>query len=343
MASTVDSLSMVSTEAPAEEESEGFPVYVQVIIGVILTCVIIVNIVGNSCTIAACIVDEKLRRNTANLYILNLAATDLLAGIFSMPFYTVFTIRSYNWPFGYAWCKIWSMIDYLACSESALTIILISLDRYLLVSQGPGYFQSQTKKKAAIKIAITWTAAWLLYGPAILFYDVWRGYSVLSEGECETEFALDFLYTMITSVIEFCLPFITIVSLNFLVYWDIRRRTRSLPGGNAQASQQQNIKKDRKSARALITLVIAFVICWAPFSISAILEAAREGTVNEDLFEFFAWLLWLNTCLNPFLYAYTNKRFREFYQRTIFFCCFKPGRVKPIISVDTNTEKTAVK
>jgi hypothetical protein len=336
-------INMSATDAPDTTDSLNFPLYAQILMGISLTLVSLVNVIGNVSTIAACILDNTIRKNVGNLYILNLAVTDLIVGIVSMPFYIVYTIMNYHWPFGYTLCKLYTMIDYLACSESACTITLISWDRYLLVSEGAGYFKSQTKKKVLIKIAVSWVIAWLMYGPAILFFNYWRGYSDLAPWDCYAEFSSDFLFTLVTSTVEFSLPLILIVTLNLLLYWDIRKRSRNLPGaaggGNSQTTQQhKDLKKDRKAARALILLVITFVICWAPYSMTAI-KAASGVIVNEHLFSFLTWLLWFNSTCNPFLYAYTNKRFRAFYQRTIFFC-FKSNSVRPTSATGIVTTAT---
>lgn len=62
------------------------------------------NIFGNSLTLIAYFTDEKLR-TTQNVYILNLALTDLSIGIVSVPTFSVYSLLGWYWPFGRVLCK----------------------------------------------------------------------------------------------------------------------------------------------------------------------------------------------------------------------------------------------
>ncbi|XP_041357742.1 muscarinic acetylcholine receptor M4-like [Gigantopelta aegis] len=78
--------------------------------------------------------------------------------------------------------------------------------------------------------------------------------------------------------------------------------------------------RDRKAAKTLSFLVIVFAICWTPYTMVIILKTVCEACVNKNVLEFLVWLLWTKSCVNPFLYAYTNVRFRENFRK--LFSCF---------------------
>ncbi|PVD22875.1 hypothetical protein C0Q70_16134 [Pomacea canaliculata] len=48
-----------------------------------------------------------------------------------------------------------------------------------------------------------------------------------------------------------------------------------------------------------------------PYEILALVSAHCDDCVDEDLFEFSFWLLWINSTLNPVLYPILHRRFRE--------------------------------
>lgn len=303
--------------------------------GILLVLFIVIglaNIVGNVCTLVAFIRDTKLRV-VSNFYICNLAITDLVVGLTSIPIYSVYTLSGYHWSLGRTACKVWLVVDYLLCAESSLTIILISLDRLLMVKLGPGPYQRHiTPNRTVAVLMISWTLAFLLYGPAIIGTDIWRGFSTVEDGNCDVEFSDIFLYVVIACILEFCIPLLFISISNAALYWDIHKRAMSFKTSipdtvhpkDSDASilrDMRNLKRDRKAARTLFLLVFAFMVCWSPYSLTTIFYSiCGNSCVDFHMYELFTWLLWLNSSLNPYLYAYSNIRIRDHFKRYLFPC-----------------------
>ena len=306
-------------------EEEGYPLYGKVMAGILIGLMNVAILAGNTLTIMSFCQDRQLR-TVANYYIINLAVTDLLVGLTSVPFYAPFTLLDYHWPFGYTFCKVYNVVDFLVCAESAWAICLISYDRLEMVRRGAQYSSYSTGRRAAVLIPLSWIFSFLLYGPAIIGFDIWRGHSILESYYCDVEFATDVLYTLVTAILEFLLPFVMVTTCSVLLYWNIRKRSR----GDAVVSQSneraQVMKRDRRALRNLSLLVSVFLVCWMPYTVATIILAFCGECVNEDLYEFFVWLLWGNSSLNALLYAYTNHRFRDNYRRILLaVCCRKPS------------------
>ncbi|XP_071088818.1 histamine H3 receptor-like [Haliotis cracherodii] len=80
---------------------------------------------------------------------------------------------------------------------------------------------------------------------------------------------------------------------------------------NPISMKQTTARKDLKAARSLAVLVITFFICWAPYTIATVATSQCDGCLNRHVYEFFTWLLWAKSSINPFLYASQSKRFKE--------------------------------
>lgn len=93
------------------------------------------------------------------------------------------------------------------------------------MKDGALYQQKHTRNGAIVKIAISWVFSFLLYGPAIIAFDIWRGHSTVEDQDCDVEFATDFWYTMASAIIEFLVPAVLLVSFNFYIFWKIRQKT----------------------------------------------------------------------------------------------------------------------
>jgi len=222
-----------------------------------IAVLVTLTIVGNVLTIIAFIRDKRLH-TVYDLYIFNLAITDLFIGLISMPFYAVYTLREFVWDFGPVFCKVWLCVDFTVCFESVLMILILSFDRLLLLTFGPHYQSKVTVEKAVIQVSLSWVLAFLLYGPAIIGWDHWVGYSILAPNDCTVEFAYSFEYTVFTAVAEFVIPLIGLTFINVFLYRKIYLRvkmsSRIQPLSNEMSQNGDNRSEQRPKQQHVHTI-----------------------------------------------------------------------------------------
>lgn len=78
--------------------------------------------------------------------------------------------------------------------------------------------------QAIIKMIAVWVLAFVLYGPAILFWDLVVGRSRVPKDECFAEFYYSWSFLLSASTLEFFSPFISVAVFNLSIYLSIRRR-----------------------------------------------------------------------------------------------------------------------
>ena len=101
-------------------------------------------------------------------------------------------------------------------------------------------------------------------------------------------------------------------------------------GSSTPTKRSMNkMKREHKAAKTLGIIMGAFIACWLPFFIgyvaNTVCDYCRENTppvVTDILF----WVGYFNSSLNPVIYAYFNRDFREAFKETIqnIFCCCIP-------------------
>ncbi|KAM9844538.1 histamine H3 receptor-like [Aulostomus maculatus] len=196
---------------------------VLVILMVMMVTLVVVIVLGNALVIFAFKVDKSLRRQ-CNYYFLNLAISDFLVGAFCIPVYIPYILTG-RWGLGRGLCKLWLVMDYLLCSASVFNIVLISYDRFLSVTRAVSYRARQSMThQAIVKMIAVWVLAFVLYSPAIIFWELVVGRSRVPKNECFAEFYYSWYFLLSASMLEFFSPFISVAFFNLSIYLSIRRR-----------------------------------------------------------------------------------------------------------------------
>ncbi|XP_043533925.1 muscarinic acetylcholine receptor M2-like [Chiloscyllium plagiosum] len=184
---------------------------VEVVCIVIATGVLsLVTIIGNILVIVSIKVNRQLR-TINNYFIFSLACADLIIGALSINLYTIYTVNGY-WPLGPVVCDLWLTVDYVASNASATNLLIISFDRYFSVTKPIIYPVKRTTKIAGIMIAAVWMLSFLLWAPAILFWQFIVGERIVLDDECYVQFFSNPAITFGTAIVAFYIP-VTIMTI----------------------------------------------------------------------------------------------------------------------------------
>ncbi|XP_053597878.1 transcription termination factor 2 isoform X3 [Microplitis demolitor] len=77
-------------------------------------------------------------------------------------------------------------------------------------------------------------------------------------------------------------------------------------------------KRERKAAKTLSIITGAFIVCWLPFFVIAILlPVCQTCNINVYLIAFFQWLGYFNSTLNPAIYTVFSPEFRSAFKKLL--------------------------
>uniref|UniRef100_A0A8C5MQV5 G-protein coupled receptors family 1 profile domain-containing protein n=1 Tax=Leptobrachium leishanense TaxID=445787 RepID=A0A8C5MQV5_9ANUR len=214
---------------------------VKVLIITLMSILTFFTVFGNILVMLAFIVDKRLRTQS-NYFLLNLAICDFFVGAFSMPLLLPYMLNG-KWMLGRIVCKLWLTIDYTVCVASSFSVVLISYDRFISVTKAVLYRQQQNRHRQTVfKMAAVWILSFILYGPAILFWNMAFGGKEIPDNICVADFFDIWYFNFGTSVFDFALPLISISFFNLSIYWSIKKRSKK----KKHSSALQSIKEKEK-------------------------------------------------------------------------------------------------
>ncbi|KAI4898770.1 hypothetical protein NFI96_006881 [Prochilodus magdalenae] len=254
--------------------------------------VFILGVAGNGLVIW--IAGFKVKKSVITTWYLSLAVSDFIFCCF-LPFVVIYmAIR--NWIFGLFMCKFTSFIFSLNMFSSIFLLVIISVDRCVVV-MFPVWAQNQrTVRRASVIVTVAWIISAALSTPSAITKELFHKTETEREYRCVHNTWKS--YTADTAsqfVFSFVIPFLII----FICYVAITRKLKS--------NQMPTFKKPVK---IMTVLIVTFLICWLPYhtvTMSAFFTDRRSDT---------AYVLGLilanvNSCLNPFLYAFMGKDIKK--------------------------------
>lgn len=305
----------------------------------VLILVVIAAIIGNILVCVAILVNNQLRSSPTMVFIFALAVSDLLTACLSMPFDVNQQLTNFKWTYSEGLCQAWTTAYLTTVPSSIWNLLAVSVDRYKSLKDPLSRYRQSpfmTRKRAAQVVVLLW-----IYSAVFALIPVmgWKYHSVsVRNNSCY--FNITITYSILSSFINFIFPLLVMCFLYFKIFMiarNINSDTFSQLNGRSwgrlsnEATSTEDVckitrrtkrcdkrfKQNIKAAKNILIIVAAFFLCWMPHTLLSLTfifhgkELAHR--IPMELFTVFLLLGYLNSALNPPLYTFHNKRFKETY------------------------------
>ncbi|XP_077361554.1 histamine receptor H2b [Festucalex cinctus] len=291
----------------------------------LLVSFIILTIVGNVLVCLAVGLSRRLWR-IANCFVVSLAVTDLLLGLLVLPFSATLEIRSGKWPLGGTMCNMYVSLDVMLCAASILSLLAISVDRYLAISAPLSYSSRITPPRVTLAIIAIWALSlavsfvpihlgWNTVDYRVQHLDWHMGQDHKDGRYCQFEWNNNYIIFYV--LCSFYLPLLIMCGMYLCIFRVARQqvqRIRAATPSFARVPSTAAIAKEHKATITLAAVLGAFVICWFPYFTYFTRTGIKEQmNPPSTLHSVLLWLGYFNSVLNPILYPALNRDFRKAY------------------------------
>ncbi|KAJ8417934.1 hypothetical protein AAFF_G00227770 [Aldrovandia affinis] len=240
------------------------------------------------------------RENFTLKLMLNLAVSDLLS-LITLPLWIHALLR--GWQFGRPLCKFLSYMVYCSLYVSLLTVTLMSVQRYLTVLYAQRWRRLRGTGERVLLIAL-WGLSGVLASPDIIVREL-----VVQENKhiyCMRKYRSngeEVTVLLAETVLGFVVPFSILVTSYFCLHKKVN---------------QTAFFSSQRMTKLITSIVVTFFIFWSPVHVTNILGIAAVSLKSQSLRNVCeaAWgitgaLTFINSCVNPFIYAFTSRNLRH--------------------------------
>ena len=287
--------------------------------------VVVFSVIGNSLIIAAFKFNTYGKLRTVNnMFIVSMAAADLLITLGSIPERITRILVSEQWIIqgnvGIFFCKMTNYVEKLCMNVAIFHLAMIATDRFLVV-----FYPRRkviTSKRALRMIIITWFASAGYCVP--LFY-----YANLLERDeklfCKTrQFFHKWRVWYLIFLSLLVLTLIVVVVLYAAIA--IRLYRRKTPGVRLSFRSRRGARLNNRVLKMVALIVFAFYCCFLPYWIGWVFCSYHyNDTICSDTYVFVAiFFIYGNSAANPIIYSSFNHNFRDsfrFILKKLCKCC----------------------
>ncbi|XP_076583691.1 prokineticin receptor 1a [Chaetodon auriga] len=256
-----------------------------IVIAVVLVGIMLVCGVGN-CLFIASLARYKQLRNLTNLLIANLAVSDVLVAVVCCPFLLdYYVVKQLSWDHGLLLCASTNYLRTVSLYVSTNALLAIAVDRYMAILYP---LRPRMKHQTAYCVILTvWIVPIFISIPSAYMasettYPHVKGHTYKTF--CAQIWPVDQqVYYRSYFLLIFALEFIGPVTIMAVCYTQISRELwfKDVPGFQTEQIRKR-LQRRRRTVVVLILVLVAYVLCWAPYYGFALLRDFYPTLISRD-------------------------------------------------------------
>ena len=298
---------------------------VKVLESTVLIILITLAFLGNVLICVAVLRTPGLR-TVPNMFVTNLAVSDILMAVVCMPI-SLCVLISGEWPFSAMVCDLQGFFMFSFGIVSQVNMAVIAVNRYFAVCRPFDCKAIFTKRNVLLMIALLWILPSIASVPPLAGW----GYYAFNGGKafCIYPFNVNMIYTTINQLLFIAFPMGLIGFSYTKCVMAIRSNNRQVAQMEDNSRSTNHESRKAREIRATWTMMFAtlgFSLCWFPVSVIDFVDTfTGGGNLPRQVFMLNGFLIFTSSTINPFIYWLTNRDFRKAYREIL--PCKKRNRI----------------
>ncbi|KAI7812492.1 G-protein coupled receptor 54-like isoform X2 [Triplophysa rosa] len=301
--------------------------------------IMLVGLVGNLLVIYVVFKNQQMKTVT-NLYIVNLATTDILFLVCCVPFTaTLYPLPS--WIFGDFMCRLVNYLQQVTAQATCITLSAMSVDRFYVTVYPLRSLHHRTPQMALTVCTTVWICSLLLSVPIALYQHTESYFWFGPQTYCTEAFpsvSHKRAYILYSFLAVYLLPLITICTCYAFMLKHIGHpAVEPVDGCNQLQTQAERAQAVRtRVSRMVVVMVLLFLFCWGPIQILILLQAfcSEDLSHSYTLYKLKIWahcMSYSNSSINPLVYAFMGANFRKAFRSVCPFIFKRDGRISELL------------
>ncbi|XP_054468533.1 LOW QUALITY PROTEIN: adenosine A2a receptor b [Anoplopoma fimbria] len=294
------------------------------------------SVAGNILVCWAVCLNSNLQSIT-NFFVVSLAVADIAVGLLAIPFaITISTGFCANF-FG---CLFIACFVLILTQSSIFSLLAIAVDRYIAIKNPLRYNSLVTGQRAKGIIALCWVlSVGIGLTPMLGWNRGWNSTAAASSKRCPEGLTVCLFEGVVTMdyMIYFnffgcvLVPLLVMLVIYANIFMAARHQLRLMglkvahtpaPGeiSSPSSPSRSTLQKEVRAAKSLATIVGFFALCWLPLHILNCFNHLCQdcGRAHIWLMNIAIILSHANSVVNPFIYAYHIREFRQTFRRILY-------------------------
>ncbi|XP_040012345.1 adenosine A2a receptor a [Xiphias gladius] len=279
------------------------------------------SVLGNVLVCWAVCLNSNLQSIT-NFFVVSLAVADIAVGVLAIPFSIVISTGFCSNFYG---CLFIACFVLVLTQSSIFSLLAIAIDRYIAIKMPLRYSSLVTGQRAQGIIAICWVLS------IIIGLTPMMGWHKLSESsnstcspglmKCLFEEVVVMEYMVYFNFFACVLiPLLMMLAIYLRIFMAARHQLKLIEVKAVHGEKSGSmLQKEVQAAKSLAIIVGLFAVCWLPLHIINCFTLFCPQCHRPPL-----WIMYVaiilshgNSVVNPFIYAYRIREFRQTFRRII--------------------------
>ncbi|EDV24830.1 uncharacterized protein TRIADDRAFT_56127 [Trichoplax adhaerens] len=268
--------------------------------------------IANSTIIIVILLSRSLRSTNMFMLFCNLATADFLLAV-TIPFTGTIMLNKGYFYYGLFLCKAIPVIQTTVIIVSALTLVVVSIDRSLAIAK-PFFFERWCSTKAiGLVISLIWIFSFTFASPQIHFLTLTPYQYCYIRMQAQSSIT----YLISGMIIQFFMPLVSGI-VSYIVIGKVLRKLNQLPI-HLQPNAHQLCYAKRRAKTAFIVLLV-YILSSIGFYTLLFMDVALRTRFKQDpslyfimanISFVFRMIAYSSSVWNPFIYMASSPSFRQ--------------------------------